>query len=333
MRRSKKSARLGVVPRCCALFRAATERQWTGASQPAVTTLYRLRACRLHHADICPFTIAAGTAAAGTNDGTFVLYDEDRRPSVAAIENDGSTVVAAATAPGAAANGYLSGQLPSVQLMPNALITSVNDASTTDSGSLAQETDDHLSHQDSGCAKPVDLGADAGPIGAYRFFAIGADPLPIVDAQIVGLRACQFGKHISADRTSLPFRSQPLAFNSAGVANSALLAKVASRAPAQHGASADRHRQRFGGYRGATIGLAATVTLFYGAEPIATIASSEHCRAKARARAVTAQIRPRYCAEPDNHGGCWGRQHLQRDSPRTPVLTPLTAGQWANWRR
>src|SRR5271169_3843637 len=103
------------------------------ASQPAVTTLQ----FTLTGALTVPFTIAAGTLI-GTNDGQFA-FATSATISVAAGATIAS-VAAAATAPGAGANGYLAGQV-SVQLKPNALIASVSNISTTSGGS-APETDD-----------------------------------------------------------------------------------------------------------------------------------------------------------------------------------------------
>src|SRR6202047_2356103 len=105
------------------------------ASQPAVTTLQFTLTAAL----TVPFTIAAGTLV-GTNDGQFAFAT-----SATIILAAGATiasVAAAATAPGAGANGYLAGQV-SVQLNPNSLIASVTNTSTTTGGS-APETDDHL---------------------------------------------------------------------------------------------------------------------------------------------------------------------------------------------
>src|SRR5277367_1749412 len=142
------------------------------ASQPAVTTLQ----FTLTGALTLPFTIAAGTLA-GTNDGQF-SFATSTTITIAAGATVGS-VAASATAPGAAANGYLTGQV-SVQLNPNALIAGVTNTSTTTGGS-APEIDDHLLTRIQAAPNQFSV---AGPVGAYRFLAIGADP-SIVDAQII----------------------------------------------------------------------------------------------------------------------------------------------------
>ncbi len=182
------------------------------ASQPAVTTLQFTLAGAL----TVPFTIAAGTLA-GTNDGQFA-FATSTTITIAAGATVGS-VAASATAPGAAANGYLAGQV-SVQLNPNALIASVTNTSTTTGGS-APETDDHLRTRIQAAPNQFSV---AGPVGAYRFFAIGADP-SIVDAQIISPAPGSVNAYILTG----PVTMQPApAPNSAGVANSALLAKVAA---------------------------------------------------------------------------------------------------------
>ena len=142
------------------------------ASQPALTTLQ----FTLANALTVPFTIAAGTLV-GTSDGQF-NFATSAMVSIAAGATTGS-VAAAAMAPGAGANGYLAGQI-SVQINPNALIASVTNTSTTTGGS-APETDEHLRTRIQAAPNQFSV---AGPIGAYRFFAIGADP-SIIDAQVV----------------------------------------------------------------------------------------------------------------------------------------------------
>ena len=156
------------------------------ASQPAVTTLQ----FTLTGALTVPFTIAAGTLV-GTNDGQFAFATSATITLAAGATI--ASVAAAATAPGAGANGYLAGQV-NVQLNPNSLIASVTNTSTTTGGS-APETDDHLRTRIQAAPNQFSV---AGPIGAYRFFAIGADP-SIVDAQIISPVAW-IGERVRADR-------------------------------------------------------------------------------------------------------------------------------------
>src|SRR5260370_1101641 len=105
------------------------------ASQPAVTTIQ----FPLTSALTVPFLIAAGTLI-GTNDGHFAFATSARITIPAGVTT--ASVAATATAPGAAANGYLPGQV-NVQLSPSALIASATNTATTAGGS-APETDDHM---------------------------------------------------------------------------------------------------------------------------------------------------------------------------------------------
>src|ERR1700723_1684755 len=226
------------------------------ASQPAVTTLQFTLTIAL----TVPFTIAAGTLV-GTNDGLFAFAT-----SATIIIAAGATiasVAAAATAPGAGANGYLVGQI-NVQLNPNALIASVSNTVTTGGGS-APETDDHLRTRIQAAPNQFSV---AGPAGAYRFFALGVDP-SIIDVNVVSPAPGTVQVYILTG----PITAQPAASpNITGVANSALLAKV------QQALGADDVRpltdtvialavSEFG-YQ-----IAGTVTLFADAAPLSTMAA------------------------------------------------------------
>src|SRR5208337_3849529 len=233
------------------------------ASQPAVTTLQ----FTLANALTVPFTIAAGTLA-GTNDGQFA-FATSATISIAAGATTAS-VAAAATTPGAAANGYLAGQV-NVQLNPNALIASVSNTSTTTGGS-APETDDHLRTRIQAAPNQFSV---AGPIGAYRFFAIGADP-SIIDAQIVS--------------------------PAPGSVNALAVTEVDYQ-------------------------ITATVTLYSDADPTATIAAATTA-ARELALELAAQIQrdivPSQIIAALSVAGVYGV------TLTAPVLTTLTAGQWAN---
>ena len=84
-------------------------------------------------------TIPAGTFA-GTNDGQFAFATNT--PLVIAPGQTTGSVGATATTAGAAANGYLPGQV-NVQLNPNAAIASVTNTVVT-GGGATPESDDHL---------------------------------------------------------------------------------------------------------------------------------------------------------------------------------------------
>src|SRR5271169_2911812 len=180
------------------------------ASQPAVTTLQFTLAGAL----TVPFMIAAGTLA-GTNDGQFA-FATSTTITIAAGATVGS-VAASATAPGAAGNGYLAGQV-TVQLNPNALIASVTNTSTTTGGS-APETDDHLRARIQAAPNQFSV---AGPEGAYRYFALSADP-SIADAQILSPAPGQVNVWILTGPVTQEPAPSP---NPSGTANGALIEKV-----------------------------------------------------------------------------------------------------------
>jgi phage-related baseplate assembly protein len=280
------------------------------ASQPAVTTLQFTLAAAL----TVPFTIAAGTLV-GTNDGQFSFAT-----ATAIVMAAGATianVAAAATAPGAGANGYLAGQV-SVQLNPNALIASVANTSTTTGGS-APETDDHLRTRIQAAPNQFSV---AGPIGAYRFFAIGADP-SIVDAQIVSPAPGVVNVYILTG----PVTAQPTpAPNSAGVANSALLAKVAAVL------NADTVRPLTDTVSVLAVTevdyqVTATVTLYSDADPSATLAAATLAVEQFAidlASKIQRDIVPSQIIAALSVTGVYGV------TLTTPALMTLNPGQWAN---
>ncbi|MGH7879103.1 MAG: baseplate J/gp47 family protein, partial [Candidatus Binataceae bacterium] len=142
------------------------------AAQSAVTTLQ----FTLANALPVSYTLPAGTPV-GSVDGQYT-FTSDSALTIAAGALAGS-VAATATTAGAGGNGYLAGQI-SVQLNPSVLVAAVANT-TVSAGGSAPETDDHLRTRIQ--AAPNEFSV-AGPEGAYRFFALGADPA-IVDAQVV----------------------------------------------------------------------------------------------------------------------------------------------------
>ena len=280
------------------------------AAQPAMTTLQFALSAAL----TIPFTIPAGTTV-GTNDGQFA-FATSATIVIAAGATTGS-VAAAATAPGAGANGYLAGQV-SVQLNPNALIASVTNTSTTTGGS-APETDDHLHTRIQAAPNQFSV---AGPTGAYRFFAIGADP-SIVDAPVVSPSPGSVNVYVLTG----PVTVQPApAPNSAGVANSALLAKVAAIL------NADTVRPLTDTVSVLAVSevdyqITGTVTLYSDADPTATMSAANTAvqeLAIELASKIQRDIVPSQIISALSVAGVYGV------TLTSPALTPLTAGQWAN---
>lgn len=280
------------------------------ASQPAQTTIQ----FTLTSALSVPFTIAAGTLI-GTNDGNFA-FATSAAVTIAAGAIAAS-VAASATAPGAAANGYLPGQV-NVQLNPSALIASAANTTTTAGGS-APETDDHLRTRIQAAPNQFSV---AGPVGAYRFFAIGADP-SIIDAQIISPAPGVVNAYVLTG----PITVQPAAApNSAGVASALLLAKVAAAL------NADSVRPLTDTVNARAVTeidyqINATVTLYSDADPTATIAAATAAvqeLALELASKIQRDIVPSQIVAALSVAGVYGV------TLSAPVLTTLSFGQWAN---
>jgi phage-related baseplate assembly protein len=280
------------------------------AAQPALTTLQ----FTLTNALTVPFTISAGTLI-GTDDGLFEFATS--ATIIVAAGATTASVAAVATAPGAAANGYLAGQV-TVQLNPNALIASVTNTSTTTGGS-APETDDHLRTRIQAAPNRFSV---AGPTGAYRFFAIGADP-SIVDAQVVSPVPGSVNVYVLTG----PVTVQPApAPNSAGIANSVLLAKVAAVL------NADMVRPLTDTVTVLAVAevdyqINATVTLYSDADPTATMTAASTAvqeLALELAAKIQRDIVPSQIVAALSVAGVYGV------TLTSPALTTLAAGQWAN---
>lgn len=280
------------------------------ASQPAVTTLQ----FTLSNALTVPFTIAAGTLV-GSEDGHFAFAT-----SVALQFAAGATVgsvAATATAPGAAANGYLSGQV-NVQLNPSATIGNVTNTAATSGGS-SPETDEHLRTRIQAAPNRFSV---AGPTGAYRFFAISADPA-IVDAQVVSPSPGTVNVYLLTGPVTVQPASSP---NGAGIANGALLSKVAAIL------SSDLVRPLTDTVNVQPVSevdyqIAATVTLYADADPTATmVAAGEAAQQFAidLAAKIQRDIVPSQIIAALSVAGVY---EVVLDEP---TYTQLNPGQWAN---
>ena len=190
---------------------------------------------------------------------------------------------------------------------------------STTTGGSAPETDDHLRTRIQAAPNQFSV---AGPIGAYRFFAIGADP-SIVDAQIVSPAPGSVSVYLLTG----PVTQQPSpAPNSAGVANAALLAKVAAIL------NADTIRPLTDTVNVLAVTevdyqITATVTLYSDADPTATITAATAAvqeLALELAAKIQRDIVPSQIIAALSVAGVYGV------ALTSPVLTPLTAGQWAN---
>ena len=279
-------------------------------AQGAVTTLQ----FTLQNPLTLPYTIAAGTQA-GTADGQFVFAtNADLIVPAGAVS---ATVTATCTAPGSDANGYLAGQV-NVLLSPNVLIASVSNTITTGGGS-APETDDHLRARIQAAPNQFSV---AGPAGAYRFFALGVDP-SIIDVSVISPTPGTVHVYVLTG----PIAAQPAASpNAVGVANSALLAKVAAAL------NADNVRPLTDTVEALAVSevdyqIAGTVTLFADAEPVTTMAA---VNAAAQGLALNLASRIQRDIVPSEIVAALSVPGVYQVVLTQPAYTPLGAGQWAN---
>lgn len=279
-------------------------------AQGAVTTLQ----FTLQNAFTLPYTIAAGTQA-GTSDGQFIFSSSADLIIPAGVTS--GTVSAVCTTPGAGANGYLPGQI-NVLLSPNVLITAVTNTETSGGGS-APETDDHLRARIQAAPNQFSV---AGPSGAYRFFALGADP-SIIDVEVISPSPGTVNIYVLTG----PITAQPTPSpNSAGVANSALLATV------QEALSADNVRPLTDTVSVLAVEevdyqIAGKVTLFADAEPITTM---DAVNAAAQSLAVNLASRIQRDIVPSEIIAALSVPGVYEVVLTEPAYTQLASGQWAN---
>lgn len=274
-----------------------------------------------------PFTVDAGTQV-GTSDGNFVFATNS-----ALIIPTGSTTgnaAATCTTTGSAANGYLSGQVE-VLLGANALIESVENTNTSEGGSDT-ETDDHLRTRIQ--AAPNQF-STAGPGGAYRYWAISADP-SIIDAQVTTPNPGSVAVYVLTG----PITVQPAASpNSVGIASSTVLGEVttilnsATIRPLTDTVSVSAATE-------VDYTVTATVTLFANASPAATETA---CQAAAvqlainLASSVQNDIVPSQWVAALSVSGVYeavvtlaAKINGVSQDPQSDGRFVLTAGQWAN---
>ncbi|MGA8059981.1 MAG: baseplate J/gp47 family protein [Candidatus Binataceae bacterium] len=279
-------------------------------AQGAVTTLQ----FTLQNALTLPYTIPAGTQG-GTADGEFVFATN--ADLIVPAATTVASVTATCTTAGPNANGYLPGQI-NVLLNPNVLIASVTNTITTGGGS-APETDDHLRTRIQAAPNQFSV---AGPAGAYRFFALGVDP-SIIDVSVASPTPGTVQIYILTG----PIATQPAASpNNAGVANSALLAKVLQAL------SADNVRPLTDTVSALAVSeidyqIAGTVTLFADAEPISTMAA---VNAAAQDIALNLAARIQRDIVPSEIVAALSVPGVYQVVLTQPSYTQLSVGQWAN---
>ncbi len=261
-----------------------------------------------------PFTIPAGTLV-GTQDGAFV-FATNANLTIPTGSTSG-TVFATCTTPGTGANGYAVGQV-SVQLNPNILIASVSNITVT-SGGVSIETDDHL--RDRIQAAPNRFSV-AGPVGAYRFWALSADP-SITDVQVVTPVPGTVNLYVLVGPIIQPANSP----NTSAIASAALLQKVQSIV------SADSVRPltdtvQVNAVTEVDYQISGTVTLYADADPATTMAAAN--AAAAQFAMNLAQRIQRDIVPEEIIAAIGSVPGVYRVQLGQPGYQPLTAGQWAN---
>jgi len=280
------------------------------AAQPALTTLEFTLTGPL----TVPFTISQGTLI-GTGDGHF------RFATTASLTVAPGAVVgivgAAATVPGSNANGYLAGQVR-VQINPSALIASVSNVTPTAGGS-SPETDDHLRARIQAAPNRFSV---AGPSGAYRFWALSADP-SIIDVSVTTPVPGTVDVWVLVGPVTQP-ASSPV---SSVVASGALLAKVAAIV------NADTIRPLTDTVNALAVSevdyqISGTVTLYSDADPAVTMSAAN---AAAVALAQNLAMRIQRDIVPEEIIAAIGSvPGVYRVTLSAPSYTQLSAGQWAN---
>ncbi|HEY6417580.1 MAG TPA: baseplate J/gp47 family protein [Candidatus Binataceae bacterium] len=260
------------------------------------------------------FTVPAGTLA-GTNDGQFAFATNT--PLVITPGLTTGTVGATATTAGAAANGYLPGQV-NVQLNPNAAIASLTNTVVT-GGGATPESDDHLRARIQAAPSQFSV---AGPVGAYRFFALSVDP-SVADAQIVSPEPGTVNVYL----LSGPITAQPAASpNNAGVVGSILLQEAAAVL------SADTVRPLTDTVNVLAVAeidyqIAGTVTLYADADPTATMLAAN---AAARQFAIALASKIQRDIVPSQLVAALSVPGVYEVVLTSPAYTQLAPGQWAN---
>jgi phage-related baseplate assembly protein len=260
------------------------------------------------------FTIAAGTLI-GTQDGAFTFATESDLTIVA--EATVGSVFAVCTTPGTGGNNYAIGQV-SVQMNPNTLISAVTNSTVT-SGGGPVETDAHL--RDRIQAAPNRFSV-AGPVGAYRFWALSADP-SIVDVQVVTPAPGTVNVYVLVDPISEPSTAP----NAAAIAGAPLLNKIAAVV------NSDSIRPLTDTVFVLSVSevdytIVGTVTLYTDADPATTMAAANAAAAQL-ATNLAARIQRDIVPE-EIIAAIGSVPGVYRVQLTAPSYTQLTAGQWAN---
>ena len=280
------------------------------SAQPALTTLQ----FTLTEVLTIEYVVAAGTQV-GTGDGLFAFATD-----AALVIMPGAvsgTVGATATVAGPGGNGYLAGQV-NILLNPSALLSGAANTNTT-SGASAPETDDHLRVRIQ--AAPNQFSA-AGPVGAYRFFALGVDS-SIIDVRVITPAPGSVSVYVLTG----PMTVQPAASpNTVAIAGPALLAEV------QAALDAETVRPLTDTVTALAVTevdyqINGTLTLYSDADPTLTMVAA-NTAATQFAIELAAEIQRDIV--PSQIVAALSVPGVYEVTLASPVYTQLTAGQWAN---
>jgi phage-related baseplate assembly protein len=261
--------------------------------------------------------IPAGTLV-GTQDGQFAFATQSALTIPAGATT--GTVFATCITPDSgtsSSNGYAVGQV-SVQLNPNTLISAVTNITVTSGGSPI-ETDAHL--RDRIQAAPNQFSV-AGPVGAYRFWALSADP-SIIDVLVYSPVPGTVNVVVLTGPITQPASSP----NNSAVASAALLNKV------QGVVNADSIRPLTDTVNSLAVTevdyqVQGTVTLYSDADP-ATAMAAATAAATQLAQNLASRIQRDIVPE-EFIAAIGSAPGVYRVQLTSPAYTQLTPGQWAN---
>lgn len=280
------------------------------AAQPATVTVEFTLADPLTIA----YTISAGTQV-GSSDGQYAFATNVDLTIPAGTAS--GVVDATATADGDGGNGYLPGQI-NVLLNPSALVASATNTNSSSGGS-APEDDNHLRARIQAAPNQFSV---AGPVGAYRFFALGVDP-GIIDVQVNSPVPGRVNVYVLTG----PITKQPAdSPNNAGIAGTALLDQV------QAALNSDSVRPLTDTVTALAVTeidyrISATITLYSDADPTAAMDAAQTAAAEfaiGLASKIQRDIVPSQIIAALSVPGVY------EVVLSSPAYTQLSAGQWAN---
>jgi phage-related baseplate assembly protein len=226
-------------------------------------------------------------------------------------------VFASCITAGPASNNYAVG-LVTVQINPNTLISGVSNTTVT-SGGGAIESDAHLRARIQAAPNRFSV---AGPVGAYKFWALSADP-SIVDVQVTTPVPGTVNVYLLVDPIIEPSSSP----NAGAIASGALVSKVLKVLNSDSIRPLTDTVQVFA-VSEVDYTIVGVVTLYSDADPSTTMAAANAAAAQL-ATNLAARIQRDIVPE-EIIAAIGSVPGVYRVTLSSPSYTPLTAGQWAN---